>query len=61
MNVDHIVELQLGGEDLVYNLQLLDASINSSIGRRIQNAIQAAGLKEGDLVAGIRWKGVEWW
>jgi hypothetical protein len=41
--VDHILELQLGGEaDQLDNFQLLDASANRSSGSRIHNAIDKA-------------------
>ncbi|WP_220657142.1 HNH endonuclease signature motif containing protein [Tsukamurella sp. TY48] len=56
-NVDHIIDLQLGGENALGNLQLLNASVNKSMGARIANAIKAAGLTEGDVISEIIWKG----
>lgn len=42
-DVDHILELQLGGEaDKIENFQLLDASANRSSGSKIKNAIDKA-------------------
>ncbi|HUR63697.1 MAG TPA: DUF4157 domain-containing protein, partial [Candidatus Thermoplasmatota archaeon] len=38
-DVDHIVELQLGGENELDNMELLDSSINRSSGSLIRNAI----------------------
>lgn len=35
-DVDHVVDLQLGGEDIFINLAPLDASVNRSLGRQIQ-------------------------
>ena len=34
--VDHVVEMQLGGEDLINNYELLDATANNSSGPKIQ-------------------------
>jgi hypothetical protein len=39
MDVDHKVELQLGGENKIENMNLLDASANRSSGSRINNSI----------------------
>ncbi|WP_147291052.1 HNH endonuclease signature motif containing protein [Tsukamurella paurometabola] len=58
-NVDHIIDLQLGGANALENLQLLNASVNQSMGIRIANAIKAAGFAEGDLISEIIWKGGE--
>jgi hypothetical protein len=38
-HVDHIKELQLGGEDEVHNMQLLESGVNSSAGINIRNSI----------------------
>lgn len=39
MDVDHVIELQLGGADELSNLQLLDRSVNRSIGKSIANQL----------------------
>lgn len=39
-HVDHIVDLQLGGTNAISNLQALDGSVNSSIGKQIQLQIR---------------------
>ena len=38
--VDHIVDLQLGGTNAMTNLQALDASVNASFGVQIENQIK---------------------
>ncbi len=37
-DVDHIIDLQLGGADDILNMNPLDASVNRSLGKQIQNA-----------------------
>jgi len=46
-DVDHILDLQLGGTNDLFNLQGLDQSVNRSLGKQIQNQIQnvAPGTK----------------
>lgn len=39
-DVDHIIDLQLGGTDDILNLKPLDMSVNRSLGAQIQNAIK---------------------
>ena len=40
VDVDHIVDLQLGGADDILNMQLLDSSVNRSLGAQIRHAIK---------------------
>jgi len=49
-DVDHILDLQLGGKNEIDNLQLLDKSVNRSLGAQINNAIKRAGLPDGTIV-----------
>lgn len=39
-DVDHVVDLQLGGSDNVINMSPLDSSVNRSLGAQIQQAIK---------------------
>lgn len=39
-DVDHIIDLQLGGEDSFNNMWFLDSSVNRSLGVQIANAIK---------------------
>jgi RHS repeat-associated protein len=39
-DADHTQELQLGGKDVMSNMQGLDSSVNKSFGKQIQNAIK---------------------
>lgn len=39
-DVDHVVDLQIGGRDDMMNTQLLDRSVNRSLGAQIQHAIK---------------------
>lgn len=50
-DVDHTIELQLGGLDNVSNMKGLDSSVNRSFGRQIQNQIK-------DLPAGTQIRNV---
>jgi hypothetical protein len=50
IDVDHILDLQLGGRHVITNLQLLDRSVNRSLGAQIANAIKRAGLGYGTKV-----------
>ncbi|WP_328472180.1 DNRLRE domain-containing protein [Actinoplanes sp. NBC_00393] len=54
MDVDHIIDLQLGGMDDVSNMKLLDASVNRSLGSQIDKQLKKLGLTPGDLVGGVR-------
>ena len=38
-DVDHVVDLQLGGAEDIVNMSPLDQSVNRSLGKQIQNAI----------------------
>ena len=39
-DVDHTIDLQLGGADDILNMNPLDMSVNRSLGVQIQNAIK---------------------
>lgn len=39
-DVDHTIDLQLGGADDILNMNPLDASVNRSLGKQIQNKIK---------------------
>ena len=39
-DVDHIIDLQLGGADDIFNMNPLDMSVNRSLGVQIKNAIK---------------------
>jgi hypothetical protein len=39
-DIDHVIDLQLGGSKSFDNLGPLDASVNRSLGRQIQNEIK---------------------
>jgi hypothetical protein len=39
-DADHIIDLQVNGQDIAENLQGLDKSVNRSLGSQIQNAIR---------------------
>lgn len=39
-DVDHIIELQLGGADELSNMEPLDRSVNRSLGSQIHHAIK---------------------
>ena len=53
-DVDHIVDLQLGGSDSVINMSPLDSSVNRSLGAQIQQAIKnvPAGTKVNNVTIG---------
>ena len=53
-DADHIVELQLGGKDVMENMQSLDGSVNKSFGKQIQNAIK--DLPDGTKVGKVKIK-----
>jgi RHS repeat-associated protein len=50
-DVDHIRDLQLGGEDLLSNMAALDASVNRSLGAQIYQ--QTKTLPEGSYISGV--------
>ncbi|RKT02186.1 intein/RHS repeat-associated protein [Streptomyces sp. 3211.6] len=52
-DIDHIVELQLGGADDVSNMTPLDSSVNRSIGSQISRQLKKQGLNPGDRVCKI--------
>lgn len=39
-DVDHTIDLQLGGADDILNMNPLDMSVNRSLGKQIQNQIK---------------------
>lgn len=51
MDVDHIIDLQLGGADTVYNMSPLDLSVNRSLGPQIFQ--QLRGVPQGTCVIGV--------
>ena len=40
VDIDHIIDRQLGGSDEISNLWLLDRSVNRSLGKQIERAIR---------------------
>ena len=38
--MDHVIDLQLGGADVIVNMEPLVRSVNRSLGAQIQNAIK---------------------
>lgn len=46
MDIDHILDLRLGGSNTIDNLQLLDRSVNRSFGAQIGNALRHANIAE---------------
>jgi RHS repeat-associated protein len=52
-DIDHTIDLQLGGADDLSNMAPLDASVNRSLGRQIASQIQSLGLSPGDVVGRI--------
>lgn len=53
-DVDHIVDLQLGGADHVSNMRPLDASVNRSMGAQISYLIR--DLPEGTRIGDVRFE-----
>jgi filamentous hemagglutinin len=47
-DVDHVIDLQLGGADTIANMQPLDASVNRSLGAQIRH--QTRGLPAGTRI-----------
>jgi hypothetical protein len=52
-DIDHRIDLQLGGPDDVSNLWPLDYSVNRSLGPQIDRQIKKLGLKIGDQVCSV--------
>ncbi|BCL14611.1 polymorphic toxin-type HINT domain-containing protein [Micromonospora sagamiensis] len=52
-DIDHTIELQLGGADDISNMLPLDSSVNRSIGSQINAQIKRQGLQPGDVVCKI--------
>ncbi|ELP66504.1 ricin-type beta-trefoil lectin domain protein [Streptomyces turgidiscabies] len=53
-DIDHVIDLQLGGMDDVSNLSPLDFSVNRSLGPQIDRQIRRLGLQIGDEVDSVR-------
>lgn len=49
-DVDHVIDLQLGGADEVLNMKPLDSSVNRSFGKQIQLRIKGLGLQPGEKI-----------
>ncbi|GIJ28138.1 hypothetical protein Vqi01_33000 [Micromonospora qiuiae] len=49
-DIDHKIDLQLGGADHIDNMWLLDSSVNRSLGAQISAQLRGQGLKLGDTV-----------
>ncbi|OXM65635.1 LamG-like jellyroll fold domain-containing protein [Amycolatopsis vastitatis] len=52
-DIDHVVDLQLGGPDDISNMSPLDLSVNRSLGPQIDRQIKKLGLKLGDTVCSV--------
>ncbi|WP_307625068.1 polymorphic toxin-type HINT domain-containing protein [Streptomyces turgidiscabies] len=52
-DIDHKIDLQLGGLDDVSNMWPLDSSVNRSLGSQISAQLKKQGLQPGDLVCSI--------
>jgi hypothetical protein len=52
-DIDHVIDLQLGGADWVFNMNPLDSSVNRSLGRQIQLQLNNLGLTPGSVVCGV--------
>jgi Pretoxin HINT domain len=52
-DIDHTVDLQLGGYDEIGNMSALDRSVNRSLGAQISAQIKQQGLRPGDTVCRI--------
>ena len=53
-DADHLVDLQVGGEDALHNLWALDRSVNRSLGAQISGQVKSMGLSPGDVIAAFR-------
>jgi RHS repeat-associated protein len=49
-DIDHIIDLQLGGADDFKNMWLLDRSVNRSLGAQIARRIKSMDLAEGTVI-----------
>ena len=52
-DIDHKIDLQLGGVDDVSNMWPLDSSVNRSLGAQISAQLKRQSLRPGDLVCSI--------
>ncbi|MEW2386271.1 polymorphic toxin-type HINT domain-containing protein [Micromonospora sp. NPDC047707] len=52
-DIDHKVDLQLGGADDITNMWTLDSSVNRSLGAQISAQIRSQGLQPGALVCRV--------
>ncbi|WP_229924831.1 RHS repeat-associated core domain-containing protein [Streptomyces sulfonofaciens] len=52
-DIDHKIDLQLGGADDVSNMWPLDSSVNRSLGSQISGQLKRQSLQPGDLVCSI--------
>jgi len=52
-DIDHRVDLQLGGPDVIENLWPLNYSVNRSLGPQIDLQIKRLGLRIGDRVCSV--------
>ena len=52
-DIDHTVDLQLGGADDILNMNPLDLSVNRSLGSQIASRIKTQGLQPGARVCSI--------
>ena len=50
-DIDHLIDLQLGGSHILHNFWPLDSSVNRSLGAQIQKQIQ--GLPPGTKITGV--------
>ncbi|MFD3582870.1 polymorphic toxin-type HINT domain-containing protein [Streptomyces sp. NPDC058683] len=53
-DIDHVIDLQLGGADDIGNLSPLDYSVNRSLGPQINRQIKRLGLQVGNVVDSVR-------
>jgi hypothetical protein len=52
-DIDHKVDLQLGGADDIANMWPLDSSVNRSLGAQISAQIRSQGLQPGAVVCSV--------
>jgi hypothetical protein len=52
-DIDHKIDLQLGGQDNVANMWPLDSSVNRSLGSQISHQLKGQGLQAGDIVCSV--------
>ncbi|MER7758327.1 polymorphic toxin-type HINT domain-containing protein [Streptomyces sp. NPDC097619] len=55
-DVDHAVDLQLGGKDVFSNMWPLDRSVNRSLGAQIAQRVKKLGLRPGDTIGKVEIK-----